>query len=421
MRDYRRLDGEVLEGILGAEGKGPEGIVLRLAWRAGLSREEIAALEWEQVSFLDGRLELPGRMIPLTADLRTALWRLYEANHEHSRYVVLSARGKKPMAPESISRLARAALDRAGQADVRLMDLRHDWIRRQIEERGWAEAARLSGVEIPALQARFAGAVEEAGPGKAEVQAPPEVDEFKLWRVLQAEKGSPAGLALWLAWQLGLQAGEIIALTWDQVGEEFLRLPDREVPLTNAVRRQLEEARKRRLPGDPPQVLLTERSRKPLDLPRLSRVTRAALIRGGMERVCLRDLKRDEGREDEDARLIEAAREAPLSRGDVMALLGISRTAAYSRLHRMTERGKLIRVGGKYYLPGSVVPPEKQLEVIRASLAQTGFAYRQDIVALLKIRPKQCTLLLRRLVEAGELVQKGQRYSLPEGKKEEAL
>lgn len=88
--------------------------------------------------------------------------------------------------------------------------------------------------------------------------------------MLQAERGTPAGLALWLTWQLGLQAQEIISLTWDQVdfSKDALRFEDRELPLTNAVRRILEDTRRKRRSGDPPQVLLTERSRKPLDLPR---------------------------------------------------------------------------------------------------------------------------------------------------------
>ena len=59
------------------------------------------------------------------------------------------------MQPESISRLARQALDRSGQKDVRLMDLRHDWIIHQLETEDWPTVARLSGVEVPALQARF--------------------------------------------------------------------------------------------------------------------------------------------------------------------------------------------------------------------------------------------------------------------------
>lgn len=36
--------------------------MLRLAWLEGLTREEIADLTWDQVSFLDDRLELPDRM-----------------------------------------------------------------------------------------------------------------------------------------------------------------------------------------------------------------------------------------------------------------------------------------------------------------------------------------------------------------------
>ena len=399
---------------------GPEGIVLRLAWQAGLSRDEISALTWDQVSFLDSRLELPARMVPLEADLRSALWRLYEANHEVSPRVVLSSRGKTPMAPESISRLARLALDREGQTHVRLMDLRHDWILRQLMDKDWAEVARISGVEVPALQARFSSHVPEK---KNAPRSRAQVDEFKLWRVLQAERGTPAGLALWLTWQLGLQAQEIISLTWDQVdfSRDALRFEDRELPLTNAVRRILEDTRRKRRSGDPPQVLLTERSRKPLDLPRLSRMTRAALIRGGMEHTLLRDLRRDENREDEDARLLEAAQRGPLSRGDVMALLGLSKTAAYGRLHRLTEQKRLVRIGGKYYPPESVVPPERHWETIRTYLTQAGFAYRQDIAQLLRIRPKQCTLLLRHLVEDGELIQTGQKYFLPEkrGKKAE--
>ena len=399
MRTYvvNRPDPEAMSRVL--EQAGPEGIVLRLAWQAGLSREEISALTWDQVSFLDNRLELPDRMIPLERDLRTALWRLWEQNQERSPRVVLSTRGRTPLAPESISRLARQALDRVGQTAVRLMDLRHDWILRQLETQDWAQVARISGVEVPALQVRFSALVAER---KAQPRQSGQVDEFKLWRVLQTEGSSPAGLALWLTWQLGL------------LGRDQLRLPDREVPLTNAVRRLLEEARRRRRSGDPPQVLLTERSRKPMDLPRLSRVTRAALIRGGMEHTLLRDLRRDENREDEEIRLLESAQAEPLSRGTVMALLGVSKTAAYTRLHRMTEQGRLVRIGGKYYLPENVVPPERHLETIRAYLSQAGFAYRQDIVDLLRIKPKQCTLLLRRLVDAGELLQRGQKYLLPE-------
>lgn len=413
----RRLDEASLRRLLEREQTGPEALVLRLAWLEGLTREEIAALTWGQVSFLDDRLELPDRMVPLDREVRSLLWKLREAREAREEpgdpHVLLSARERKPMRLESISRIARLALDRGGMKGVRLLDLRYDWIIRCLDRMDWPEAARISGVEVATLQLRFSAS---APARKAPKPPPVQVDEFKLWKLLQTERSTAAGLAMWLGWQLGLQAQEMIALTWEQVDfqEGVLRLPDRCVVITSALRRILEEEYRRRLPEEDPHVLLTEQSRKPLDLPRLSRLTRAALIRGGLERVTLRDLKRDDCRDMEDERILQRALEQGfVSRGDVSEVLGLSKTATYARLRRLTEHGRLVRVGGKYYLPGTVVPPERHREVILEYLAEAGFAYRQDIVELLHIQPKQCTLVLRRMVEEETLIQLGQRYFLP--------
>lgn len=418
MEKNRRLDEGALRRLLEREQTGPEALVLRLAWLEGLTREEIAALTWDQVSFLDDRLELPDRMVPLDGEVRSLLWKLHETREVREGgedpHVLLSARERKPVRLESISRMARQALDRGGLSGVRLLDLRYDWIIRCLDRMDWPEAARISGVEVATLQLRFSAS---APARKAPKPPRAQVDEFKLWKVLQAERETAAGLAMWLGWQLGLQAQEMIALTWEQVDFEngLIRLPDREVPLTSAVRRLLEEERQRREPGEDPHVLLTEQSRKPLDLPRLSRLARAALIRGGLERTTLRDLRKDDSRETEDERILQKVLELGcVSRGDVSELLEFSKTATYSRLRRLTEQGRLVRVGSKYYLPGTVVPPEKHREAIAAYLAQAGFAYRQDIVDLLHIQPKQCTLVLRRMVDEGALVQLGQKYFLPQ-------
>lgn len=315
----RRLDEAALRRLLEREQTGPEALVLRLAWLEGLTREEIAALTWDQVSFLDDRLELPDRMVPLDKEVHSFLWKLREAREAREEpgdpHVLLSARERKPMRLESISRIARLALDRGGLGDVRLLDLRYDWIIRCLDRMDWPEAARISGVEVATLQIRFSAS---APARKAPKPPPAQVDEFKLWKLLQAERDTAAGLAMWLGWQLGLQAQEMIALTWEQVDfqEDVLRLPDRDVPLTSAVRRILEEEHGRRMPEEDPHVLLTEQSRKPLDLPRLSRLTRAALIRGGLERVSLRDLRRDDGRDMEDEQILQRALERGSSPGE---------------------------------------------------------------------------------------------------------
>jgi len=391
------------------------GTVLRLSWLAGLSREEITGLTWGQVSFQDAQLYLPDRSVPMEEELSSYLQRLWEKRGSGA-WVLFSERTAGPMQPESISRLARQALDAAGQKHVRLMDLRHDWILRQLESQDWATVARISGVEVPALQARFGALVAEHPPeARPKREAAGQVDEFKLWKVLQAERSTPAGLALWLTWQMGLSAREIVDLTWDRVSLEdgVVRLADRTVPITNTVGRILEETWAARLPGDDVHVVLTAQTRSPLDLPRLSRLTRSALIRGGLEDVQLRQLRKNERRENEDAMLLGQVMESGcISRGTVCQLLGVSKTAAHARLNRLLEQKKLVRIGAKYYLPGTVVPPEEHSTVIREYLTREGFAYRKDIAQLLHIDSRQCTPILQRLVAEGELEQHQQKYYL---------
>lgn len=86
MREYvvNRPDEAAMRRALEAEPASPEGVILRLAWQQGLSRDEISALTWEQVSFLDERLELPDRMVPLDPEVRACLCRLFQANNEAS-------------------------------------------------------------------------------------------------------------------------------------------------------------------------------------------------------------------------------------------------------------------------------------------------------------------------------------------------
>ena len=234
---------------------------------------------------------------------------------------------------------------------------------------------------------------------------------------MQRERTSPAGLALWLTWQMGLREQDIIALTWDQVDLETGELLQNEerIPLTSALCRILEEVHSRRSPEDDPHILLTPRSGRPLDKAYLSKLVRTALIRGGVEDLTLRDLRRGL-REDQEAALLHLAeRQRSLSRAEAAEFLAIQEPAAYGVLKKLTDRGKLVRVGKRYYPAGSIVPPERHQEEVCRYIAAEGFAYRQDIAKLLGLQDRQCTVLLKSMVSAEQLVQEKKKYFLKQG------
>ena len=54
-------------------------MILRLAWQAGLLRDEIQRLTWAQIDFLDGQIVLPERAVPIPEELAEYLADLRES------------------------------------------------------------------------------------------------------------------------------------------------------------------------------------------------------------------------------------------------------------------------------------------------------------------------------------------------------
>ena len=112
---FQRPDEAAMERLLSQHPSSPEGAILRLAWLQGLSRAEITGLTWEQTDLENRLLLLPDRTVPLAPDTEACLRQrraLYAADSDH---VVVSDRDRRPMPPESVSRLARRALNSGHQ------------------------------------------------------------------------------------------------------------------------------------------------------------------------------------------------------------------------------------------------------------------------------------------------------------------
>ncbi len=413
--EFKRPDPAAMERTLERCGHSPEGVILRLAWQAGLSREEIAGLQWPQVNFEENTLTLNDRTVPLEEAAAVCLRKRWQLYHTKSDHVVISDRYKKPMPPESVSRLARGALDTEG-ISVSLKDLRQDFVIRALETHGWPYAARVSGMAVSTLR----GAFSQYFRPRDEMETPPTEDaqesEYLLWRILQQEGSSLVGLALWMSWKLRMRPGEIVALTWDQVDLEadVLRLPDRTLPMGSRLGRMLRDVWARQKDLGQERVLLAPGTGRPIDLARLSTVTRTALIRGGLENVSLGDLCRVSRREGWRQSLLTAlAERGSLSREEVTELLGVSKNIALGLLDDLRAENAVTRVGRRYYPAGSVTAPVDQAAAVEDYLRQYGTALRKDLSELLGISPAQTTALLRRMAAAGRVVLTGKKYALP--------
>lgn len=130
----RRPDARAMAQLLAEQTQTAAGLILRLAWRQGLTREEIQRLTWNDVDFSAHQLRLLDRTIPLETETEDCLRRQAERPDPPTPFVVVSDRRRQQMPPESISRLARKTLDRAGLGGISLMDRSIDF--KQIKSSG---------------------------------------------------------------------------------------------------------------------------------------------------------------------------------------------------------------------------------------------------------------------------------------------
>jgi len=391
------LDEMTMNMILRRCGESSAGVILRLAWQAGLKRHEIRSLTWGQVDLMEWKIRLPGRMASIPMELAVFLAPLAGAPEIP---VVASQRTGEMLEAQTISHLARKALAEGGLADVQLTDLRNDCAERRLAAgEPWQEVSRSLGMSAAALRALGVASTRAAGEPRAKAAA--------VERLIEKEGATPAGIAIALAWRQELGLEEILSLKWEQVGQGVITLPERTVPLDVKTQKLLEGLR--RETG----WVLSTRTLRPYDRARLSRLAREVFVAHGLDDLTLRGLRQlrliDEG----DVGILSlAGGRQGVSARELQEELSLSDTALRRRLRRLTEQGKLLRVGFRYYLPGAVVPPEAQEEAVLSYIKEEGFAYRQDIARLLRIAPAQCRPVLQRLVEAGKLRLEEQRYLL---------
>ena len=415
---FHEPDAAAMERLLAKELGSLTGAVLCLAWRAGLSREEIRELRWDQTDLSAHVLRLPDRETPIPPKAAAELEAWRDVCGESARYVAVSEKYRSRVAPESISRMVRRALDSEGQTEVRLQDLRHDCIRRLLLDHDWPWVLRVTGLTVGTYRGKLIALSEGAAPPPKRL-SPPELGQKRLETLLRAESHSPAGLALWLSSEAGLRCSEIVRLTWAQVDFTcaLLRTDSRTVVMSNMLGWVLADELGRRGVDEDPHVVLSPRSRRPVEAARLNSMVRSLLIRWGIEDRTMAFFRRDTEGDRERTALRDYVRaHGSISRGEAAALLGITEGMAYRRLLALTDDGSLVRVNLKYYLAGDTIPPERQEEAIVAYLRVHGPARREELAELLHIGKRHAGRILKGMAERGTilLLPSERSYAAPE-------
>ena len=389
------------------------GVVLRLAWYEGLTRDEIYSLTWGQVELERGLICLDGRDVPLEGDMANclALWR--EVCGKADGYVAVSEKTKERVSPPHLSRVVRLALDEEGLDGVKLGDLRNQYIFRQVERRGWENAIRTAGISVTTFRynfssgenARSSPAVKEASEKRQDIET-----------VLARSKDSAEGLALWLYLRGGLSAAEIVSLTWEQIdfAGGVIDLGDRRLEASEELLAVLRAERQRRADGDDAHVLLSPRARKPIRADRLSVVMRSFLLRNGVD-ARLHDIGRETEAERVNRKITDyCASHDGISLRECMALLDMTSAEAFRRINQLVAAQSLKRSGRRYYLYEDVIAPEDYEGSIINYIKRSGSATRLEVKNLLHIGERNAWTVLTKMVKKGVLKKEigADRYTL---------
>ena len=91
---FHQPDTAAMERLLAAHPEDRAGVVLRLAWLVGLTRDEIVSLVWDNVAFDAGVVRIAGREAPLDVETARCLraWEREKSSPPHELLVAICRR-----------------------------------------------------------------------------------------------------------------------------------------------------------------------------------------------------------------------------------------------------------------------------------------------------------------------------------------
>lgn len=382
------------------------GVILRLAWRAGLKRDEIHNLLWTQIDFDGALITLPGRSIPMDENTSAALKRWHElicVKVDPLEYVVTSPRTKERLSLNMISITAQRALRKADIKDLSLEDLRYGFILRMREAHGDSYAIKMSGMTARAYGKWLDIPMNELASHFVEDDTN---YDARVWNLLMKNREGSVAIALWLSQQANLPYREIVSLTWDDINfdDGTFCVQNETHFLLKEIISMLKKEKASRSVDDDPHVILSPTKKAPMSESSLSVLLRDFMVKNGVGDVYVGDIK-NRYRIDKEVEQIRrfAEENGFISSRTATAKLGISRGVVYDRFQRLVDSGELIRAGKGYVLAEKYIPNERWMDAVVRYVMENGSATISKTAEYLHITRDQAKQLLCDMEQKGIL------------------
>lgn len=329
--------------------------VVRLAWQAGLTAEEIGRLKWSDVNFTSDTIRIGNRTIPMAHDLSEFLSQM----NQRGPFVIYSRKdAHSPSSRNNITLKSREAFRVMGLNDMTLKTLKYDFIVRSIEMMPIEDVSRITGITRQYLREMYKAYTGSALPDHP--RAKPELffDKDKILAAAEREKYSIDSTALLLSMMGGLTMEEMSELEWNNVN--FLSSEICIKNITFLISQYLTEYLKElkiRSSSSSPYVLHGVISDNKLDPVFIKKHVRQFLIRNHMEVIdlsVLRGAYDSLNRSEMELAIINKMRNGVSSVERISEELNIGHTKTIELLNGLCKGGKVhyITASKQYVLNG---------------------------------------------------------------------
>lgn len=384
-------------------------VVIHLAWRCGLSTGTIWTLKWQEIDFEKAFLRLSDRDVPIEQKTlrQLRIWKNV-CDGYGCEHITVSLKTKKYIVIQSLSRIVRDALSGIGLASINIKDLRNDFIERALKQYDWEYAMKICGLTTSTYKTEYVRM------GSHERPIGPRVNEETsdmecLRQVLKKNKGSTAGLALWLVFDADLRIGETASLQWDQVdfAKRTVSTERGETILSEQLTEMLEKEKASRLPDEPAYVILSPKSRKPMDFARTSVTIKNLLMKSGLSTTDVKALKSAIAQEPLKHAVMDFVRKnGSVNGAKASEILGTTKASALSILKALSDEGKLAKTRKDgWHLSEEVVSVENWRNAVIELARKQGCVTRGEVAEMLHTGNYSARSLLRNMRQEGTLKQ----------------